>query len=144
MTNGAGHNVYMIGSEFTTPRRDGYNGMSNESSFNSENHTKGKGQKSEVNTSAVSETENHLQGYMFTKNQYSLILRMLNQNEDCTNISESASHRVQANSTGKSLLVSEHSETWIIETGATNHMTYNIEMLDKESVVQKSKICKFA
>lgn len=81
---------------------------------------------------------------MFTKNQYSLILRMLNQNEDCTNISESASHRVQANSTGKSLLVSEHSETWIIETGATNHMTYNIEMLDKESVVQKSKICKFA
>uniref|UniRef100_A0A3Q7FYS0 Reverse transcriptase Ty1/copia-type domain-containing protein n=1 Tax=Solanum lycopersicum TaxID=4081 RepID=A0A3Q7FYS0_SOLLC len=52
VTNGAGHNVYMIGSEFTTPRRDGYNGLSNESSFNSENHTKGKGQKSEVNTSA--------------------------------------------------------------------------------------------
>lgn len=40
--NGAGHNAYMTGNEFTTARRDGYDGMSNESSFNSENATKGK------------------------------------------------------------------------------------------------------
>ncbi|XP_055814406.1 uncharacterized protein LOC129884055 [Solanum dulcamara] len=42
----------------------------------------------------------------------------------------------KANNAGKALCVTENSDVWIVDTGATNHMVSKLQMLLKESVLQ--------
>ncbi|XP_075096344.1 uncharacterized protein LOC107777081 [Nicotiana tabacum] len=73
-----------------------------------------------------------LGNYTFTKDQYDQIVHMLNK------ISIPSSDNSAANLTGnpKALLVSDESYNWIIDTGATNHMVSDINMLDKSSIIE--------
>ena len=68
-----------------------------------------------------------LQGCTFTKDQYDHILKMVQQK------SEPAVCNT-ANTTSKTFFVSEHSNMWIIDTGATNHMVSSLNMLNKDTV----------
>ena len=75
-----------------------------------------------------------LQGYTFTKDQYDHILKMIQQkSEPTTYMCNTASN------TGKTSFVSAHSNMWIIDTGATNHMVSSLNMLTKITVHEVSK-----
>ncbi|XP_055826032.1 uncharacterized protein LOC129894386 [Solanum dulcamara] len=47
-----------------------------------------------------------------------------------------ASDDNKANAAGKTLFVTENSNVWIVDTGATNHMVSNLDMLKKESMLK--------
>ncbi|XP_055800446.1 uncharacterized protein LOC129869896 [Solanum dulcamara] len=74
-----------------------------------------------------------LQGCTFTKDQYDQILKMLNQQSQAR---VTASDDNKANAVGKALFVTENSDVWIVDTGATNHMVSNLNMLKKEPMLK--------
>ncbi|XP_019232006.1 PREDICTED: uncharacterized protein LOC109212783 [Nicotiana attenuata] len=71
----------------------------------------------------------------FTKDQYEQILQILNK----TNL-KGNNNNCSANVAGMSitLLVSNCPKEWIIDTGATNHMVSDINMLNQESIVENT------
>lgn len=84
-------------------------------------------------TNEVDKYVKQLQGCTFTQGQYEQILQMLNQSSN-GGMPKGADHVSAANTVGKALLVSENSEVWIIDTGATNHMVSKIDMITKDSL----------
>ncbi|XP_047266243.1 uncharacterized protein LOC107873996 [Capsicum annuum] len=84
-------------------------------------------------TNEVDEYAKQLQGCTFNKDQYKQILQMLNQSNN-GGMPKGVDHVSAANTAGKTLLVFENSEVWIIDTGATNHMVSKIDMITKDSL----------
>lgn len=66
----------------------------------------------------------------FTKSQYDQIVQLLNQTQLNTNTSAGPS----VNAAGKAFLVPKILKQWIIDTGSTNHMVSDKDMLSKESI----------
>ena len=85
---------------------------------------------------AEKEVQQLLQGCTFTKDQYDHILKMIQQKSEPT-----TSGCNTANNTGKTFFVSEHSNMWIIDTGATNHMVSSLNMLNK-NIVHELEVSK--
>ncbi|XP_019256505.1 PREDICTED: uncharacterized protein LOC109234921 [Nicotiana attenuata] len=82
---------------------------------------------------------NQMTGCTFSKEQYDQILQLLNKSG--TSQSSSTISTPAASKAGIScaLLVSNSLQEWIIDTGATNHMVANLNMLNKSIVVQSEK-----
>jgi len=78
---------------------------------------------------AEKDVQQLLQGCTFTKDQYDHILHMFQQRSESIVAACNATH-----SASNVLFVSENSDVWIVDTGATNHMVSNLDMLIKESV----------
>lgn len=86
---------------------------------------------------SASSSNNMMLPPTFTQEQYNRICQMLKQDDFKT--SNTASDNMTGNS--RSLDVINDSEEWIIDTGATNHMTSNIELLNKHSII-KTKVSR--
>ncbi|XP_055803840.1 uncharacterized protein LOC129872909 [Solanum dulcamara] len=85
------------------------------------------------NKTAKKEVKQLLQGCTFTKDQYEQFFMMMNQQSGSR---ANAPDCNKGNNVGKALFVTENSDVWIVDTGATNHMVSKLEMLLKESVLQ--------
>jgi len=129
-----GTGAYMVGNDVNSTRND-YEDVSGRVSFNYGGNTN---VPVKNHMSNIEECSNQLQGCNFTKDQYSQILQMLKQSQGGGQNSEDSSHahETQANTTGKVLLVSENSQVWIVDTGASNHMVSNLDMLTSDSVIK--------
>ncbi|XP_015165801.1 uncharacterized protein [Solanum tuberosum] len=79
---------------------------------------------------AEKEVQQMLQGCTFTKDQYDHILKMVQQKSESPTVSTCNT----ASTTGKDSFVVDHSQVWIIDTGATNHMVSSLDMMVKGSV----------
>ncbi|XP_075092017.1 uncharacterized protein LOC107793056 [Nicotiana tabacum] len=103
-------------------------------------------QNSQLTSSVVSTNSSHLIGqvnnnswlgnYTFTKEQYDHIVQLLSKDNS---ISASATPSANAAGIPYALLTSDSLQEWIIDTGATNHMVADLELLNKVSLVQTSQ-----
>lgn len=76
-----------------------------------------------------SDNNNMMQPPRFTQEQYKHIYKMLEQDE---NKIYSHTHAAHMAGSIRDLITINDSPEWIIDTGATNHMTSNIELLEKK------------
>uniref|UniRef100_A0A3Q7FL19 Reverse transcriptase Ty1/copia-type domain-containing protein n=1 Tax=Solanum lycopersicum TaxID=4081 RepID=A0A3Q7FL19_SOLLC len=88
-------------------------------------------------SSAEKEVQQLLQGCTFTKDQYDHILKMIQQKSEPT-----TSGCNTANNTGKTFFVSEQSNMWIIDTGATNHMVSSLKNMLTKNTVHEPEVSK--
>ncbi|XP_055822236.1 uncharacterized protein LOC129890778 [Solanum dulcamara] len=73
------------------------------------------------------------QGCTFKKDQYEHILKMMSQ-QSGSKVTTSDCNK--ANTASTTLFVTENSDVWIVDTGATNHIVSKLDMLQKESVLK--------
>ncbi|XP_070026237.1 uncharacterized protein [Nicotiana sylvestris] len=80
--------------------------------------------------------------FPFTKEQYDQIMQILNSNtvssSSASNNYPSSTSQANAAGTNIALLASTSPQEWIIDTRATNHIVFNVNLLNKVSIVEPS------
>ncbi|XP_019254158.1 PREDICTED: uncharacterized protein LOC109232917 [Nicotiana attenuata] len=83
---------------------------------------------------------NQLGNYTFSKDQYDQIVQLLNKGVISTGSNnEDSTANATGTDTDTTLLVSNGSQEWIIDTGATNHMVSDTNLLNESTIVQTTK-----
>ncbi|KAG5612115.1 hypothetical protein H5410_023396 [Solanum commersonii] len=104
---------------------------------------------STVSPNRISQVEREVQqmlhGCTFTKDQYDHILKMVQQKSDASTVSACNT----ASTSGKTSSVINHSQVWIVDTGATIHMVSSLDMmvpvyLPNGTTIQVSHVGSFA
>ncbi|KAH0706360.1 hypothetical protein KY289_011436 [Solanum tuberosum] len=85
---------------------------------------------------AEREVQQMLHGCTFTKDQYDHILKMVQQKSDASTVSACNT----ASTSGKTSSVINHSQVWIVDTGATNHMVSSLDMMVEDSVSKLAEV----
>ncbi|KAH0683240.1 hypothetical protein KY289_020992 [Solanum tuberosum] len=104
VSTSTGNGAYMVGNEFNNTRKDGYENVSDELSFNYGSNTN---VSVKNHMSNIKECTNQLQGCNFTKDQYNQILQMLKQNQGCESKSEDTTHAHETQANTADMLTDE-------------------------------------
>nr|XP_016479842.1 PREDICTED: uncharacterized protein LOC107801087 [Nicotiana tabacum] len=85
----------------------------------------------------LEEVATQLRNFTFSKDQYDQIVQLLNKGVASTSINnEDSAANTTGTDTNTTLLISNGSQDWIIDTGATNHMVSDTSLLSESTIIQ--------